>query len=560
MRLMSRKGYLIIALAILLSLTALRIVSAQSVSTNEVSIKDFGGKGDGMADDTEALSKAITYCLVNNKKLIIPEGTYVIESNKIVITLTGDDNHFTMQGSGKNSTIKRKDNSCLADNMELFTIITKGNSDVESFEVDDIFINDNAAGNPINDISAGAFSYEHSSIFRFLPSSGAKIKQIVFENVIFDDPIADCINFSSSYIGKFVGDKINVLKRNRVRSDICFSNAIENFKLTNSVLTTFEAEWNEAPNFISHVQIYNTVVKDAFDYGGYGDPNKCELVASKCDINFKTIRMADVQISDSTIRLKTSEDIRRTDKTIFTNCRFIHYLTNESAPYDVSYLAISSANVGYPTKVYFKGCRFEIDSSVTAISENSKAVFLNPVELKNIEKQVADFKECWFDERFGCSIYSNRGGTMVSRNCDFAGTAYALYAGGDYDYGTRLFLDGGRFDRMKSAYTIRIDNSPNVSVSFKNVLLPQSMSSIISNEYPVSEIKILDNSRVILCDNKAFKGALKGDIAVMKFSEFGQRKSWKAGGTGNNSEYALWKETATVQQYITYYPPWLYLK
>ena len=38
----------------------------------------FGAKGDGVTDDTEAIRNAVSYCILNSKKLFFPYGTYVI--------------------------------------------------------------------------------------------------------------------------------------------------------------------------------------------------------------------------------------------------------------------------------------------------------------------------------------------------------------------------------------------------------------------------------------------------------------------------------------------------
>jgi hypothetical protein len=456
--------------------------------------------------------------------------------------MTGTRNNFIMEGDGAESVLKRKDNSCVRDNQELFKILTAGAGEVDAFEVRNILIDDNAAGNPIIN-EGGNYSYEHCSIFRFSPTSTAKMKSIVFEKVTFDDPVADCINFSTVNIMDFEGDEINVLSRSRVRSDICFSNAIENFSLSNSILTKFEAEWNTAPGFVSHVKIENTTVKDSFDIAGHTDPGRFELEVSDCDLNFRDIRVANAHIKNSIIRLRKDADIRKTDKTVFTGCEFYHIITNSIAPYDVSRLTISSETTGTPTKVYFNGCSFKIDTTEQSISEKSEAVFMHTILPEEMDSQSANFDGCWFDERFGYSVYNDRGGILTARDCDFGGITYGLLIGGDASYGSKLYLDGGKFDRVKSEYPLRISNSVNVTVSIKNLALPQDKSAIASNSYPVSNIKILENKRVIICDSEPTAGALKGDTAVMKTPD--GIRIWVAAGTGSSAADAGWLEINT---------------
>lgn len=45
---------------------------------DEISVKHFGAKGDGIANDTKALQNAFKYCFSNNKNLVIDSGEYLI--------------------------------------------------------------------------------------------------------------------------------------------------------------------------------------------------------------------------------------------------------------------------------------------------------------------------------------------------------------------------------------------------------------------------------------------------------------------------------------------------
>lgn len=43
-----------------------------------ISVKDYGAKGDGVTDDTEAFVNCFNYCTTNNKVMFIPNGTYIL--------------------------------------------------------------------------------------------------------------------------------------------------------------------------------------------------------------------------------------------------------------------------------------------------------------------------------------------------------------------------------------------------------------------------------------------------------------------------------------------------
>ena len=43
-----------------------------------ISVKNYGAKGDGVTDDTKAISDCFEYCVENNKTMFIPNGTYIL--------------------------------------------------------------------------------------------------------------------------------------------------------------------------------------------------------------------------------------------------------------------------------------------------------------------------------------------------------------------------------------------------------------------------------------------------------------------------------------------------
>lgn len=66
----------------------------KSVVNNYVNVKDFGAKGDGVTDDTEAIQNALDY-LSSRSTLVFPKGTYLITST---LTLSNV-NHINIFGN-----------------------------------------------------------------------------------------------------------------------------------------------------------------------------------------------------------------------------------------------------------------------------------------------------------------------------------------------------------------------------------------------------------------------------------------------------------------------------
>lgn len=84
--------------------------SIQAKLDDFVNVRDFGAKGDGITDDTEAINRALfqIYCKISiipsRRVLYFPAGTYLVDVMKIP-------SHANIQGEGMNSTIIMNSNS-----------------------------------------------------------------------------------------------------------------------------------------------------------------------------------------------------------------------------------------------------------------------------------------------------------------------------------------------------------------------------------------------------------------------------------------------------------------
>jgi hypothetical protein len=70
-----------------------------------ISVKAFGAKGDGITNDTQAFQDTLTYALQNNKKMLIPNGKYLVNfviSNceNILIEGNGKTNYYGSKNGG----------------------------------------------------------------------------------------------------------------------------------------------------------------------------------------------------------------------------------------------------------------------------------------------------------------------------------------------------------------------------------------------------------------------------------------------------------------------------
>lgn len=79
---------------------------ARTVQTrlqDRISVKDFGAVGDGVTDDTTALSNCLTYCQANNKCMYVPAGSYLTDTINYGHP-AGSTTNITITGDGSNCT------------------------------------------------------------------------------------------------------------------------------------------------------------------------------------------------------------------------------------------------------------------------------------------------------------------------------------------------------------------------------------------------------------------------------------------------------------------------
>ena len=101
---------IIVHAALLLVVCSCRLISAadNNNSTAAVSITAFGAVGDGVADDTSAVQKAVDAALATSGStpaaLVIPPGQYLLTSS-ITVDVGGSQVGFQIRGFGKASRL-----------------------------------------------------------------------------------------------------------------------------------------------------------------------------------------------------------------------------------------------------------------------------------------------------------------------------------------------------------------------------------------------------------------------------------------------------------------------
>ena len=108
-----------------------------------VHVKWFGAKGDGVTDDTDAITDTITYALSVTGKVYVPSGTYIVE-NCIVVNggISVEYLNLFIQGEGRGTIIKKTTSNTAGALTRLQPARVTGapGTDVDDYNVDAIFV------------------------------------------------------------------------------------------------------------------------------------------------------------------------------------------------------------------------------------------------------------------------------------------------------------------------------------------------------------------------------------------------------------------------------------
>lgn len=83
-----------------------------------INVKDFGAKGDGITDDTEAIQAAVNYGCTNGKSIFVPSGIYIISSPIIIYKNT------SIFGASLYNTILRLKNNANCNVIETYKFLS----------------------------------------------------------------------------------------------------------------------------------------------------------------------------------------------------------------------------------------------------------------------------------------------------------------------------------------------------------------------------------------------------------------------------------------------------
>lgn len=507
-------------------------------------VKTYGARGDGVSDDTQALSAALAAAVQQQLPLYLPPGTYVIEPMRLAVTL-GKGKSLVMQGAGPFSVLKRKANSTAADWRWLFSITSAG-GDADSFVVSNLKIDSNARENPV---PQDPYAYEHSADFYIRGDGpGSYLNYVLLQNIWCTDGVADHFYFAgeancyvrSVSISDFYSDS-----RTRTRSDITVTGGLERLNAANVLCDRFEVELNEAYDGSRPmlVNLSNVHCRQQLDLEGH---TSAPIVVQASQL----VSMASFSLSCLTGTISASTFYTAADQKnrvnfmwnmTFAHCKWVLHTTAQEAARTVgSGLSVDYDNVG----LVFDGCSFEAADTAAVI--DGYALSVDPWDVPS--ERVITVRNCSFDTRLRQNLFLNRCGHVYLENNRYSGSNHVISLYGSGSYPLFLTVDGGDFSQV-SGKMFYHKTADKITLSMKNVPVPISLTSGYSSDNSSYLPSVAMNERIVYASTPPSSsvkyGGIKGDTLRLITPVNGQPCEWIA--TTTNKTACTWLATKTAK-------------
>lgn len=412
---------------------------AELIIGDSVNVHQFGAKGDGITDDTAAFDMAILYALKHNMPVQLLAEVYIIASRHISLHPYSipEGGSLIINGVGKSSVIKRKDNSVTGDTQSLFVAQpnSSNTTNVALVQFSNLKIDSNATNNTPVD---SGYTYEHCADVRIRGIATSKIDNVIIENVWATDGVADHFYFPASGDAYVNTVKINgffVDYRNRTRSDICVTGYVQNMIVSNIKCVVFEYEYNVSAQNVTGNLLMTNCVLERLDLIAYIFM-QLENVITTVDTCFRSMTgiVNNCVLAHGTVEWERLRDIR------FYNCIF-----NLNGINDSSYLEIEETAIAY-----FSNCKFNV-------MDDGGDYNLIHKDVSGVATNYLEFDNCEFDTKATKAIRHERSGTLVVKNCEFRNEkAITFYSSSTYP--CKYFLQNVRFKEGTISGSTSINN------------------------------------------------------------------------------------------------------
>jgi hypothetical protein len=503
-----------------------------SSSSPRVSVLDFGAVGDGVTDDSAAMSACANYCAANGVSMYVPAGTYIVTYNAINPTLTSGKN-FIIYGDGPTSILKGKDGVFTGDFRHIIRLVPQINMD--RVEVRDLFIDNNARGSTP---PPSPFDYQRSGAILMAANPGITQRSFSISNVMVKDPVADSVfvaHNSTSTLEFCDIRNIVEIDRTRVRHTVTITRLPVNTVISNIEGYSIQVEPNSVPTQKVYMNISNCVLDQNFtvDLDSEATAFPGELAVN--NVIAKTeLRFAGAVAVVSNCIGKVPSDGRTCSNLLhgsqFSNCRFL-------LPYDSGANSIVAFNPHYTAEtvrgsIAFDNCDFMIDSTDDTITPTGYCIYSQSISSSATTwKRNYRLSNCRLDPRAEYGIYLYRNGYWRLDNLIYGGRVAAIQVlssalrvvdaeinGGDFSQVSGVIIRGGFYTVDQTAEIVQI----RMAGDWQGVttgLFSTSAGNIANANY------FLFNTREIVLSALP-TSAVAGDIIVLTANTLGAGKKY----------------------------------
>jgi hypothetical protein len=440
---------------------------ASASTSGGISITSFGAQSVGTShgfNSTAAFQKALNRAIKNQVPLIIPNGTFEVDSG-VLHAIVPAGKSLDIVGSGEKSVLRRRSGSVYKDSQDILSI-TSAKGHVKQIILRDFSVDGNAAGNPLPAGNHDPYLWQHSSSIRINgASSSAKIRNVIIENLTCYDPVADHIYFpgyNDSFVDTVQINKFYAYNRSRTRSDVTITGGLRRLDVTDSTLTRLETELNRPSNHLFVMKVSNVKVTQKLDISG----DNMEFYGEHLEAAHVGFWKVKGSIQNSKLHFQKDVMPPRADKVYsfrFINTEFYYPVASDGTVYP--FTLDSTFNVA------FEHCKFIIDSGANVNPVFPGRALETKARTNPTETRVLKVKDCEFDKRFSEDILLDRSGTAILTNNVYSGADAAITMSGTLKYPLNVVVDGGTFANVRGL-PFQFREVDGLSFTTKNLVMP----------------------------------------------------------------------------------------
>jgi hypothetical protein len=432
-----------------------------------ISVMHFGAEPIEISpgfNSTTAFQKAINDAIKQQMPLIIPEGTFEVDSG-VLKAIVPAGKSLEIIGQGEKSVLRRRSGSVWKDSQDILSITTL-DGNVKQITLKKFSVDGNARGNPLPQGDDHPYLWQHSSSIRIKGvRSTAKIKKVTIENLTCYDAVADHIYFpgyGDSFVDNVQINEFYGYDRTRTRSDITVTGGLRKLDVTNSKITRLEVELNRPSVNRFVMNVSDVELTQKLDISGdnmefYGE----RILAA--DLGLWKVKG---WIRDSKLHFQKDVIPPRADKLYafkFLNTEFYYPVASDGNVYPLT--------LNYTYNVLFDHCKFLIDSQDRLAAGFNGRALETKARTNPSETRVLKILNSEFDKRFSENIHLDRSGTAVLINNVFSGSDAAIFMSGTKKSRLDVLIDGGSFENV-TGLPFQFSAVDGLSFSTKNLTIP----------------------------------------------------------------------------------------